>query len=205
VATQAERTEATRQALISAALELFGSRGYADVSVDELAAHAEVTTGALYHQFGNKSALFRAVYTQLVETVARDIGDANVDDGGSDLIAGFETYLDACVDPVFQRITLRDGPAVLGWDTVRDDAFVVVLARLQAARDAGQITDQPLDALARMIVGALKEAGFMIAAAENPTVARAAAGVALHNLIGGLASTYRALRQIPRSPWVADG
>ena len=40
------------------ALAEFGRRGYDAVSVTELAAAAGVTTGSLYHHFGNKAGLY---------------------------------------------------------------------------------------------------------------------------------------------------
>ena len=69
--SKAVKAEATRQALIRAARELFGEQGYAATSVDEIARQAGVTKGALYHHFRDKDDLFRAV----VEDVKRDVTD----------------------------------------------------------------------------------------------------------------------------------
>ena len=71
-AHQAERTEATRAALIAAARELFAERGYAGVGTEEIVAAARVTRGALYHHFEDKRDLFRAVHEQLEAEIARD-------------------------------------------------------------------------------------------------------------------------------------
>ena len=51
----------TRAALVAAARHLFGRDGFAATSVDEIAREARLTTGALYHHFPNKTALFEAV------------------------------------------------------------------------------------------------------------------------------------------------
>ena len=59
--TQAERSAATQQALQAAARRLWGARGYADVGTPEIAEAAGVTRGAMYHQYADKTALFRAV------------------------------------------------------------------------------------------------------------------------------------------------
>lgn len=51
------RTEATRQKLFDAAMELIGQRGAAAVTVDEIAAAAGVAKGTVYYNFGSKNEL----------------------------------------------------------------------------------------------------------------------------------------------------
>lgn len=51
----------TKAKLALLALTEFGSRGYEAVNVTELAAAAGVTTGSLYHHFGNKAGLYNFV------------------------------------------------------------------------------------------------------------------------------------------------
>ncbi len=57
--------------LALAAVAEFGSRPYEDVTVGELAAAANVTTGAIYHHFGSKLGL----YTFVREDVERRLLD----------------------------------------------------------------------------------------------------------------------------------
>jgi AcrR family transcriptional regulator len=68
--------ERERQAL-EAARELFAARGFAAVTMDEVAAAIGVTKPLLYAYFGNKEQLFLACMTPagdaLVETVARAV------------------------------------------------------------------------------------------------------------------------------------
>ena len=51
------RTNATRQRLFDASMELIGERGAAGVTVDEIAAAAGVSKGTVYYNFGSKSDL----------------------------------------------------------------------------------------------------------------------------------------------------
>ena len=60
--TQAERSEATRAALMATARSLFAERGYAGVGTEELVRASGVTRGALYHHFDGKTDLFGAVF-----------------------------------------------------------------------------------------------------------------------------------------------
>src|SRR5262249_35559694 len=71
--TQAERTEATRGALLAAGRRLFAERGYEGVSAEEIVRAAGVTRGALYHHFGGKPELLDAVYEQLEREVTERI------------------------------------------------------------------------------------------------------------------------------------
>lgn len=53
-----------RQQILAAAGELYRSRRYDDVSMEELAAKAGVARGLLHHYFGSKRDLFLAVMTE---------------------------------------------------------------------------------------------------------------------------------------------
>jgi AcrR family transcriptional regulator len=184
--TQNERSQATRDALLNAGRALFAERGYADVSVAELARRANVTTGALYHQFDSKGGLFKAVYVAVAQDVSARIVKARESAEEPSLIADCRIYLDACVDPAFHRIALVDGPAVIGPHEVLDMAQFMVEGSLAAARDRGEIADPPIEPLARMLAAAMKEAGVMIATAPDPERTRADASEGVQRLIGGL-------------------
>src|SRR5437763_14607766 len=111
----AERSEETRQALITEARALFAQRGFAGVGTEEIARAARLTRGALYHHFESKEDLFRAVYEEvereLVENIAT--GAMAATDPLEALGAGVWAVLDACDDPAVQRIALLDAPSVL--------------------------------------------------------------------------------------------
>ncbi|KPV48598.1 hypothetical protein SE17_37210, partial [Kouleothrix aurantiaca] len=53
--------EQTRQRIIASARAIFAARGFAGVSLRDIAAHAEVTHGLLRHHFGSKDDIWRAV------------------------------------------------------------------------------------------------------------------------------------------------
>lgn len=188
MATQSERNKATRAALMDAGRVLFAEHGYTAVSVSDLAKRAGVTTGALYHQFASKQELFRAVYAELVHGVGTQVLRARERNGEPSLIADCEAYMTACADPVFNRITI-DGPVVIGWDEILDQAQSMIEVSLTAAKDRGEIVDAPIKSLARMLAGALKEAARMIAASEDPATARATANDSARRLLAGLLRT----------------
>src|SRR4051794_15280541 len=174
--TQAERTEATRDALIEAARALFAERGYADVGTEEIVRAAGVTRGALYHHFGGKRDLFEAVYERVESELAQRIAAGALGTGVASPLeamrAGAEMFLQAATEPEAQQIALLDGPSVLGWDRWREIAaehgLGLIEATLRAAVDAGAIREQPVRPLAHVLMGALDEAAMLVARAEDP-------------------------------------
>ncbi len=65
--------DARRGALLDGAFASFAARGYHALSMRDLARELGVTTGALYHWFDGKPALFEAM---LERQVARQVADA---------------------------------------------------------------------------------------------------------------------------------
>jgi AcrR family transcriptional regulator len=192
--TQAERTEATRTALIAAARPLFARRGYAGVGTEEIARAAGVTRGALYHHFDGKRELFEAVYEQieveLAERIASGALEANASSPLAAMRAGAEMFLRVSTEPETQQIVLLDGPSVLGWDRWREIAtehgLGLIEATLQAAVEAGEIDPQPVRPLAHVLMGALDEAAMLVARAEDAEKMRAEVGQTLAALLNGL-------------------
>jgi len=192
--TQAERTEATRNALIDAARPLFAAHGYAGVSAEEIVRAAGVTRGALYHHFNGKRELFAAVYEQieveLAERIAAGALRANASSPLEAMRAGTEMFLAASTEPEAQQIVLLDGPSVLGWDRWREIAAAhglgLIEATLQAAIEAGAIERQPVRPLAHVLMGALDEAAMLVARAEDPEAMKAEVAATLGSLLDGL-------------------
>ena len=56
--------EATRQALIQAAEEVFLEKGFGNTSLSEIAERAGITKSLIHHYFGSKNGLWREVKTQ---------------------------------------------------------------------------------------------------------------------------------------------
>lgn len=65
-----EEAEQTRQAILSAALEVFYTRGVTRASLQEVATAAGVTRGAVYWHFRDKSHLYMTLYEELTARYA---------------------------------------------------------------------------------------------------------------------------------------
>jgi len=182
----------TRASLIEAARELFGSQGFADTSLDEVVAKAQVTKGALYHHYRGKDDLFAAVYEQVLRELSdRVVAEFLRPDPWEALVLGCELWVDAHLDPAVLRIAMRDARAVLDWDVIRDIearyGAVPLRGVLRRAIRKGMIGPQPLRPLALMVMGALNEACFYVADSDDHAVAREEVHTLIVRLLAGLA------------------
>ena len=182
---------ATREALVRAARSLFGEDGYAATSTEEVVALAGVTKGALYHHFADKEALFRTVFEQ-VELEVSDVAVQAflMDDPWEALVQGCRLWVDAHLDPRVRRISLTDARSVLGPDVVRsiENRFSTVALRgaLRKGMHTGELEHQPLRPLSLMLAGALREACWYVADADDVGAARAEVQAVLATLLAGM-------------------
>ncbi|MGH9088170.1 MAG: TetR/AcrR family transcriptional regulator [Acidimicrobiales bacterium] len=192
---RARHTADTRAALVAAARELFGRRGYADTGTEEIVALAGVTRGALYHHFRDKADLFTSVMTEVAGKVATELTEevlARAGDGGSfdQLRDGFQAFLDATLDPEFQRIVLVDSLAVLGpqaWaDQVERYGLALLRQWLADAMARGEIAPLPTGPLASLLTAVIAQASLDIARAGDHRSARREVGATLDRLLAGL-------------------
>ena len=180
---------------MAAGRRLFGTEGYAATSVEDLAREARVTTGALYHHFPTKLAVFEAVFdqahTELMVAAAQAAEDAP--DEVEALARGFDSFLDAVLEPEVQQIVIIDAPAVLGLArfTELDEryAFAVIVMALEKAVESGllRIADPPT--LTRLLLGALTRGAMLIANSPDPVETRHSVADSMRGLLNSFAAS----------------
>ena len=74
--TRAQRRERVRAELIAAATRVFAAKGFHGASVDDVAADAGYTTGAVYSNFGGKEDLFLAAFEHEVARHVNEVSEA---------------------------------------------------------------------------------------------------------------------------------
>ena len=187
----------TQAALRAVGRKLFGELGYEATSLGAICSKAGVTTGALYHHFGDKKGLFAAVAEELDEglvqltTAARNQALAGGADAWQAFLAAIDVFLQAGLKPEGRRIGLTDAPAVLGtqgWLEIRErhglGAMVQTVRTLQAL---GMLPPGEVRLRARLILGLLY--GAVEALAHQPEDAQAAlaeARVLVHAMLNGM-------------------
>ncbi|HUF85499.1 MAG TPA: helix-turn-helix domain-containing protein, partial [Acidimicrobiia bacterium] len=104
--TQAERSATTRAALLAAGRALFGERGFAGTSREQIVERAGVTRGALYHHFAGKEDLFRTVFEEIEREMTDHLTKVALDapDPLEALRVGCREFLDIAMAPAVQRI-----------------------------------------------------------------------------------------------------
>jgi len=210
--TQADRSHATRAALLRSGRALFAARGFARTAREEIVERAGVTRGALHHHFGTKQELFAAVFEELEGELAARIATAAMAgvDPRDQLRRGCHEFLDAALDPAVQRIVLLDAPAVLGWAAWREvdaryglglvtEGLRGVFAASHEPRPAGagghkqghqqghqQGPARPVEPLGHLLLAALNEAAMLVAGAPDPVRSRAEVGAIVDQLVDAL-------------------
>jgi AcrR family transcriptional regulator len=185
--------EATREALLAAARELFGTRGYAETSLEAIAEAAGVTKGALYHHFTGKAQLFQLVFEDVKRELSSRLASVlQAADPWEGLVAACRTYIETHTDPAVQRIVLLDARSVLSHEAWRDVdsqwGAVMFRAAFRRAINRGVVVELPLTTLAMIVTGALAEACLLVANSDDPTSARADALSVIEPLLQGLRS-----------------
>ncbi|WP_131738503.1 TetR/AcrR family transcriptional regulator [Actinomadura roseirufa] len=97
------RADATRQALLTAALDVFADRGYADAGIAEIVERSGISVGSLYHHYGGKAGLYAALWEELSaeqeDAAARAVAAsraAGERDPIALFVAGARAYLRVC-------------------------------------------------------------------------------------------------------------
>jgi AcrR family transcriptional regulator len=168
VSRRQPRGQETRERILAVALSEFASRGYHTVSVEDIAAAAGVTKGAVYYWFTDKADIGRDLLHQLYERLTRD-GLAALDPD-ADTVTSIRRALEVFVGSLDSlgeaQFFLRDAWSVPELDsgTMADGLDAVALLRgvLVDGMARGEIVEVDPDALARVLFGALTEATMYV-------------------------------------------
>ena len=189
IGTRTMQAKASREKLRRRARQLFATMGYANATMEDLVRTTGLTKGALYHHFGDKEGIFRAVVedleSELADAVARTIETET--DPWIRLEVACRAYLDVSFRPDVERILVLDAPSVLGWYEwcEIDKRYGVAMfdETLRRAMAAGAVAIQPTETLAQVLLGALNVAARV---AANQSDDREAVWPAVARLLSGL-------------------
>ena len=187
-----EYSEASRRALLDSARKRFTTDGFAATSIDQVAADARLTKGAVYHHFANKQALFGAVLDELeLETVAVIMAAASSSGSAWEAgLAGLDAFLDRCLDPAYQRLCFQEGPVAMGYlqwyEGGEKHEIGLIQGLLVALKAEGLIDIDDLDTLTTVLFGSMCACAQAIARAEDPVAVRNRMREVLVRMLRGL-------------------
>jgi TetR/AcrR family acrAB operon transcriptional repressor len=102
-----EQSQETRRAIIDAARDVFFEHGVARTSLEQIAAAAGVTRGAIYFHFVDKAALFYAMRDEVKIPLVDRSDEALAPSEGLDPLQRIERFLHVILDQVFKDEVTR--------------------------------------------------------------------------------------------------
>jgi TetR/AcrR family acrAB operon transcriptional repressor len=125
-----EEALVTRENVLTAALDVFSQYGYSAARLEDIAQTAEVTRGAIYHHFGNKEELYKALVTERSVGVNQLAAEIMSQEGTSleiirRLLISLIKYLDendeyrALLELSISKVELTEGLESIREDTIK--------------------------------------------------------------------------------------
>jgi AcrR family transcriptional regulator len=162
-----QRKAERRAALLDAALGLFGTKGYATTSIEDLCSASYVTARYFYEEFGNREGLLLALYDQIAGNVTATVQAVEVGPGPDHVAestrARVAAFVHAVTDDerVARVLLLETGGGSPALEAKRRDTHTFFAAFVAAKAlpylDAGVIEERDFDLLALCFVGAVNE------------------------------------------------
>jgi AcrR family transcriptional regulator len=171
--------QANREAILTAAREVFSDIGYGAASVRDIIRRTDLASGTFYNYFPDKESVLRALVDEIVVEARVRVRAARA--GATTLEAfvadGFRAYFAFIAgDPQTVRLIGRNAGTIR---TLFDEpALGAGIAELRADLDAGvaagALPDHDTDLMAAAMVGAAVEVGLAMVARDPVDVDRAA-------------------------------
>ncbi|MCY1277735.1 transcriptional repressor BetI [compost metagenome] len=123
----------SRQRILEVSTRLFAQHGFDGVTMRNIATASEITLPAIYHHFGNKEELFKAVETEMYSSHARSLMDQlQADLSAEERLRGFVFVMFDHLESNPDYLKLLQRNLVDGWE--ENQAFLVDLS-LQPVMD----------------------------------------------------------------------
>lgn len=142
----------TRNHILARARELFMHRGFAGVSVGEVAAAVGVTKPTLYYHFHNKEGLYVAVLCDMMSEVGGHIRRSTeaslaLKDQLVDLAHGYFLHANVTMEPMLRDTSELIDPrhAALVWDCYEQEIFGPTRRLMSEAIERGEMRPGDID------------------------------------------------------------
>lgn len=186
-----EHADQTRAVVLASARELFARQGYHATSIDQLAAAARVTKGAVYHHFEDKARVLASVYEQIAAELEATLRAliARTPDPAAKVARAIEALLSAADDAGVRVILFREGPAVLAGEcrAIDERHFLGLIREVFDELEAeGRLAAVDTAILSRLLLSVFVEASQILGNARSVRRTRAALSRTLARLLDGV-------------------
>lgn len=186
--TRREQADASRDALITAAVDVFAG-GYESATVAEILSRVDMAKGALYHYFpGGKQEIFAAAVDRLDAAWHADFEHRPERSGVERIVAAAAAFLRHCQDPAFRQIVLIDAPAQFPEQWTGSIEYRLLRGEVDDLAAHGQLGVDPV-AATDALFGAIERSGIAVGVAESPVDAAQAALDVITALVRAIART----------------
>ncbi len=135
-----EDAELTRQRIIDAAREVFLARGVSKSSLEHIASKADVTRGAVYWHFKDKTEIFHALRNQVFLPLIDRMDDTLAIESTDDPLTQIEQSLSDTINALNENIEMRQTYEIMMIKCEYVDEFATVLQ--QIIGNCANITDK---------------------------------------------------------------
>jgi TetR/AcrR family acrAB operon transcriptional repressor len=125
-----EDAELTRRRIIDAARAVFLARGVSRSTLEHIASHAEVTRGAVYWHFKNKTEIFHAIREQVFLPLIDRMDDTLTMQGNEDPLTQIENSLCDTINELNENIEMRQTYEIMMIKCEYVDEFATVLQQI---------------------------------------------------------------------------
>jgi TetR/AcrR family transcriptional regulator, acrAB operon repressor len=135
-----EDAELTRKRIIDAAREVFLARGVSRSTLEHIASQAEVTRGAVYWHFENKTEIFHAIRDQVFLPLIDRMDDTLAVGSSDDALTQIEKSMCVTIQELNVNVEMRQTYEIMMMKCEYVDEFATVLQ--QILDNCSNITDK---------------------------------------------------------------
>jgi TetR/AcrR family transcriptional regulator, acrAB operon repressor len=138
-----QESEHTRQEILAAARRVFARQGVTRTTLEEIAAAAGVTRGAIYWHFANKTELFFAMREQMAVPMIDRMDLVLLSADGSDPLSGIERFLLGILESLEGDTAARQTLQIMGFkcEYVGELERELVLQRLRCSELISKLSE----------------------------------------------------------------
>jgi len=186
-------SDALRADIVDAATQLFRTRGFEAVTMEDVARTVGATPEHVQAAFECPRELFAEVFDREMAALSRRlVAGFTSQDPVEMMRSALDRWVDEMTDPGLRQVIVLDAPDVLGWRRwrVAADPYgrMLISAALADAMDRGSMPEQPVRPLGYILAGALDSAIQYAARQPEPEVALETARGTLHSILEALVS-----------------